>query len=119
MTCSECGFPERRIWPPSSATPHFVDVGAENWMVLSQCPECGTFWAGVPYEPHASFMYYVVWQESEDTWREKIEENEGLLLHTWHKIQLKKFEKTLTNSDLRSIEAHRERSYGRDPYSEA
>lgn len=119
MSCTKCGSPERKIWPPSGEAPKFTDVGSENWMTLVRCPKCGQLWAGVPYEPYASFMYYIAWCQEEQEWKNEIHKEEGTALHTWHKNQLKKYESTLTPNDLKAIEAHRERSYGRDPYSEA
>jgi len=118
MNCSKCGNPDRKIWPPSAEVPDFTDIASENWMSLARCSKCGVLWVGVPYEPYASFMYYVVWSKEEKEWREEIQKNEGAALHAWHKNQLKTFEGSLTSEDMQAIQAHRERSYGRDPYSE-
>ncbi|MBE0449036.1 MAG: hypothetical protein IBX64_13260 [Actinobacteria bacterium] len=107
------------IWPPSSEAPKFTDIDSANWMTLERCSKCGQLWAGVPYEPYASFMYYVAWPQEEREWKTQIQKDEGAALHSWHKSQLKTYSSTLTSQDLKAIEAHRERSYGRDPYSEA
>lgn len=119
MTCRICGYPERKIWPPTSQAPKFKRVASENWMSLVECVECGTLWTGVPYEPYASFIYYVPWDKSIGQWKIAIDLQDGSNLHTWHKGQLIKYSNTLSEKDLESIQNHRERSYGRDPYSEA
>lgn len=119
MTCSTCGSPERKIWPPSSQVPKFKGLGSENWMSLVECPECCTLWAGVPYEPYASFVYYVKWVKSIEQWKFEIDHQGGSNLHAWHKEQLIKYKNTLNDKDMESIQYHRERSYGRDPYTEA
>lgn len=119
MTCKTCGNPERKIWPPVSQVPKFKGLGSENWMLLVECPECGNFWAGVPYEPYASFVYYVTWDKSIEQWKLEIGQKDGSNLHAWHKKQLLMYKNTLTDNDMESIQHHRERNYGRDPYTEA
>lgn len=117
--CVTCGYPERKIWPPTGQAPKFKGMASKNWMSLVECPECGTLWVGVPYEPYASFIYYVPWDKSIEQWETEIALQDGSNLHAWHKEQLIKSKNTLSEKDLESIQHHRERSYGRDPYSEA
>ncbi|MHC4063925.1 MAG: hypothetical protein ACYSUI_05420 [Planctomycetota bacterium] len=88
-------------------------------MLLCRCSSCGALWAGVPYEPYASFTYFVAWEGAEEEWRNAIGKEEGAALHAWHKEQLKVYEHTLTDHDRKAIKHHRERSVGRDPYTEA
>jgi len=118
MNCTVCKSPRRKVWPPLSNLPPFDDVASKNWMSLSECSACETLWACVPYEPYASFPYYVVWVKTESEWQKEISENDGSYLHEWHKQELLKHKSTLTTEDIHAIEKHRARSSGRDPYNE-
>jgi len=64
-------------------------------------------------------MYYVEWNKTKEEWESEIETQDGQILHAWHKAQLIKFKNTLNSKDVEAIEHHRNRSYGRDPYSES
>jgi len=88
MTCSVCGYPDRRIWPPSNDASKFNDIASENWMFLSSCTSCEALWCGVPYEPYASFTYYVLWERTKEEWFDEINSNDGVKLHDWHLNEL-------------------------------
>jgi hypothetical protein len=96
MKCSTCEAPKRQIWPPSSKAPSFNERGTENWMSLCTCPSCGALWAGVPYEPCASVLYFVPWTKTENEWLAEIRKSDGESLHKWHKQQLLNQRHTLT-----------------------
>jgi len=118
MSCAICEFPERKVWPPLNCVPSFQDISSKNWMSLSECSSCQTLWVCVPYEPYASFPYYVVWSKNKSDWQQEIIEKDGAYLHEWHKQELIKHKGTLTIKDIAAIERHRIRSSGRDPYNE-
>ena len=118
MTCKNCEFPIRKVWPPLGNVPKFIDIDSQNWMSLSKCGSCKTLWVSVPYEPYASFKYSVVWNKNETQWKNEISKDEGKELHNWHKSELLKYRDTLSQQDIEAIQTHRERSSGRDPYNE-
>lgn len=93
-------------------------MASKNWLALASCRPCGSLWVGVPYEPYASFTYYVLWPKSEEAFENEAGIGGGRDLHAWHKDQLKQSKSTLTEADWNAIEHHRNRSYGRDPFSD-
>ncbi|MBN1125392.1 MAG: hypothetical protein JXA82_10315 [Sedimentisphaerales bacterium] len=70
----------------------------------------------MPYEPYASYMYFVQWEKSSKEWHNVYSLDDGEELQKWHKKQLQTFKMTLTKDDWASIENHRQRSYGRTPF---
>jgi len=117
ISCDLCGYPSRRVWPPSSKCPKFQQVESKNWMTLAACPSCDVRWVGVGWEPYASFEYWVPWEHSDNQWNAEIDDGEGRRIHKWHHEQLKTNEDTLTAEDLADVAVHRARNYGRDPFN--
>lgn len=116
MTCSQCGKPERHIWPPCNQAEKLTEIACEHWMSLSRCSSCDALWVGVPYEPYASFTYFVIWEKTEEQWQQAMAQLKGNALFAWHTQQLKAHEHTLTNDDREAIKHHQDRSGGRAPY---
>lgn len=86
-----------------------------NWLTLSECPTCGQLWVGVPYEPYASFVYEVPWNDSAENWLKLAERDDGKAVVELVEARIKATWRQLGPEDLAAVEHHRQRSYGRNP----
>lgn len=114
-TCERCGAPARPFWPPSTTQPAFEKRATQNWLTLSACAACGQLWVGVPYEPYASFVYQVSWDEPETSWSRLAEQDDGRPVVAWAEGRIKATWQQLGSEDRAAVEHHRARSYGRNP----
>jgi hypothetical protein len=114
-TCERCGAPARPFWPPPTTQPTFEKRATRNWLTLSECPACVQLWVGVPYEPYASLLYQVPWNDSAENWLQLAEQNEGKAIVGLVEARVKATWRQLGPEDLAAVEHHRQRSYGRNP----
>jgi hypothetical protein len=113
--CTNCGAPGRPFWPPSATPPSFEKRATRNWLTLSECSSCGQLWVGVPYEPYASFIYEVPWDDSAESWLKLAEQDDGKAAVKLAEARIKATWWQLGPEDLAAVEHHRQRSYGRNP----
>jgi hypothetical protein len=104
------------MWPPSSKQPEWVSIKIGNWIELVRCPGCEQSWCVVPHEPYASFLYAVLWQHSVQEWEQIHNLDEAQTLHRWHIARLQELRSSATEQDVKEIEWHQKRSYGRTPF---
>jgi hypothetical protein len=114
MTCAHCHYPSRSLWT-FDAPPEFEELAAKNYMGLCRCPKCAQLWCGVPYEPHASFWFWVAWPYSAEEWHTLIEREDGRLLGEWHEAAVVELHVSLPSKDRDVVEAWRRRAYGFTP----
>jgi hypothetical protein len=118
--CGTCQSPQRELWPPVNSLPALREVASANWTDRLACPGCGALWMDVPWEPYGQFHYLVRWPRDAEAWcylRDR--DKEASLIHRWHRVRAGQLVPALSSADdLRAIEWHRQRSYGRDPASE-
>jgi hypothetical protein len=95
--------------------PALQKLEARNWLILSECAVCRQLWVGVPYEPYASFIYQVAWQDSAANWSKLAERDDGKAVVEWAEAQIKATWQQLEPADRAAIEHHRQRSFGRNP----
>ena len=115
MHCLKCHAPDRKLWPPVEGVPEFRCVDVGEWISLASCLECEALWTVVPWEPYASFPYWVVWPTVATEWRLLHDIDAGRALHEWHESEVRRLVKSLANVELAAVEAHHLRSRGRSP----
>src|SRR5688572_25246692 len=120
MNCTNCQSPERKLWVlfGSHQQPTLTDTETGNWTWLQRCEQCGALWCLSRYEPHASFPYLVLWPHDSATWHRVSERDAGLSLGRWHASMVRQHWQSLPTAELDQVEAHRRRSYGRNPIDE-
>jgi hypothetical protein len=69
-------------------------------------------WTVVPYEPYASFPYWVRCHRSEQDWHRAHSLDDGHTLGRWHDSEVRRLVPTLSAADRAHVEAHRDRAYG-------
>jgi hypothetical protein len=70
---------------------------------------------GVTYEPYASFIYRVRWDDSAANWSRLAEQSDGRPIVEWAEVRIKATWQQLDVEDQAAVEHHRRRSYGRNP----
>lgn len=113
--CGKCEAPVRELWPPVAHAPTLRTVDKGTWMLLVECPACRALWCVVPWEPHASFPYGVLWPASAPTWRELHDRDDGTALHRWHDRRARRLSTDLGPEDASAVRWHQKRSLGRSP----
>lgn len=113
--CASCGAPRRPFWPPSATPPAFEKRALVKWLTLSECSACGQLWVGVTYEPYASFIYQVRWDDSAANWSRLAEQSAGRPIVEWAVARIKSTWQQLDLEDQVAVKHHRRRSYGRNP----
>jgi hypothetical protein len=115
--CKQCEGPERPFWPPCVERPQFERIEWTNWVELAQCIECGRLWSSFYYEPYASFIYKLPWNQSIDQWRHLVEENNGISIYKWTAAWIVENRKYLNSEDQAAMRTHIRRNYGHDPFA--
>jgi hypothetical protein len=95
--------------------PRLEKRATRNWLTLSECATCGQLWVGIPYEPYASFIYEVPWNDSAENWLKLAEHDDGKAVMKLVEARVKSTWQQLGPEDLAAVEYHRQRSYGRNP----
>jgi len=88
LSCTNCGAPDKRIYPALVPHPHLEDEQSQGWNSLKRCDKCNQLWCWVPYEPYASFHYLVSWPHSVEMWLSSAKEDE-VNLFRWFDDQLR------------------------------
>lgn len=109
--CSTCQSHIRHLWGPNQQKLELRTIHDGYWISLQQCPECDTYWVYSPYEPYASFSYWVKWLGNSDSWETIHSHDNGATIRAWHKMEIRKHWRKLPATDQQAIEAHRRRSY--------
>jgi len=110
MKCTQCQFPERKLWTYASH-PDFETIETGNWVILEKCSHCGQLWCKVPYEPYSSFPFWTAWQYTEEEWKRLNEIDNAMILHEWHANVIREELERLTKEDLEAVDAWRDRTY--------
>ncbi|MTJ00373.1 MAG: hypothetical protein FH752_17315 [Marinobacter adhaerens] len=82
-----------------------------NWISLKLCPECGTLWCFVPYEPYASFSFLVKWPYDEKCFGSIAEIGDARVLHEWHGAFLRENWRSLVTDEIEAIDRWRQCTY--------
>lgn len=120
MNCTNCQSPERKLWVlfGPHPKPTLTDAESGNWTWLQRCEQCGALWCLSRYEPYASFPYVVLWPSDRAAWRRVSVRDAGESLGRWHASMVREHLQCLPAAELAQVEAHRRRSYGRNPIDE-
>lgn len=97
------------------AQPALEKLEMRHWLTLSECSLCRQLWVAVPYEPYASFIYQIAWNDSAADWSWLAEQDDGNTMIKWAEAQIKATWQQLSPADQAAIEHHRLRSAGRNP----
>ena len=115
--CVNCEAPQRTLWVMFGLhrKPIVSEEANGNWISLERCDTCGSLWCASPYEPYASFSYLVAWSDSQEAWKRIHGLDEGKTLLAWHAYAIAAYWRSLPKEEQEEVEAHRKRSYGRNP----
>ena len=110
--CKICKGDTQELWPPSFDKPKLELIKSGNWVLLKECSSCHQLWVESPYEPYASFVYLVKWNNSIEDWQNLHNKDDGKTLCNWMTYEIRRLYKSCIEDIQKSIINHNQRSYG-------